>query len=156
MAARKPAHRKPAAKPTGRPTGKPTTGASRPQKDETPLIEWVSAAVGLVLTLGVVGVIGWEALNADDSPPAITVQRLATTRTAAGYVLVVEVANRGGSPAAQVAIEGELTPPGGEPETADATFDYVPDHSTRTGGLFFQGNPDGGALKLTAKGYVSP
>jgi uncharacterized protein (TIGR02588 family) len=150
MAARKPgspktAGRKPAAATTRQAAAK-----------QTPLLEWVSAAVGLALTLAVIGVIGWEALNADDSPPAIVVERLAATRTASGYVLEVKVTNTGGSPAAQVAIEGELTPSGGEPETAEATFDYVPDHSTRTGGLFFESDPNAGALKLTAKGYVSP
>lgn len=146
MAARKqPARRKPAA---------PKTSSSRRQ--ETPLLEWISAAIGLVLTLGVIGIIGWEALNADDSPPAMKVESLGATRTANGYVLEVRVTNTGGSPAAQVMIEGELAVAGGEPETAEATFDYVPDHSMRTGGLFFNGDPGAGALKLTAKGYVSP
>lgn len=147
MAARKPASRKPAAA-KSRP--------ANPAPVATPLLEWISAAIGLVLTVGVIAVIGWETLNADDSPPAIVVERMAATRTPAGYVLEVKVTNRGGSPAAQVAIEGELTPAGGAPETAEATFDYVPDHSTRTGGLFFQTDPGAGALKLTAKGYVSP
>lgn len=148
MAARKqPARRKAAASKTAAP------GVAA---GETPLLEWVFAAVGLVLTLGLIGVIGWEAANPDDSPPAIVVEHLRTTQTSAGYVVEVKVINRGGSPAAQVAIEGELTPPGGEPETAEATFDYVPDHSTRTGGLFFQADPGVGALKMAAKGYVSP
>jgi uncharacterized protein (TIGR02588 family) len=124
--------------------------------NQTPLLEWVSAAIGLVLTLGVIGVIGWEALNADDTPAAIKVESLGATPTGSGYVLQVRVTNTGGSPAAQVAIEGELTPPGGEAETAEATFDYVPDHSTRTGGLFFTADPAVGALKLRAKGYVAP
>lgn len=120
------------------------------------MLEWASAAVGLVLTLGVIGIIGWEALNADDSPAAVRVESLGAQRTPTGYVLQVRVTNTGGSPAAQVAITGELTPPGGVAETAEATFDYVPDHSTRTGGLFFTGNPRDGALKLYAKGYASP
>jgi uncharacterized protein (TIGR02588 family) len=145
MATRKPARRKTAAS-TARP----------PAAKQTPLLEWVAAAVGLLLTLGVIGVIGWEALNADDSPAAMKVESLGATRTAAGYVLEVRVTNTGGSPAAQVTIAGELTPPGGEAETAEATFDYVPDHSTRTGGLFFATDPRAGSLKLTAKGYVSP
>lgn len=143
MAARKqPARRKPA--------------AAKPAPDKTPLLEWVSAAIGLVLTLGVIGIIGWEALNPDDSPPAMRVESLGATRTADGYVLEVRVSNTGGSPAAAVLVEGELSRPGGEVETAEVSFDYVPDHSTRTGGLFFQGDPSAGALKLTAKGYVSP
>ncbi len=146
MAARKPAARKPAAKPA----------TSRRPPTETPLLEWVSAGVGLALTLGLIGVIGWEAVNADDSPPAVTVERLGATRTAAGYVLEIEVTNRGGSPAAQVAVEGELIGPDGETETAQATFDYVPDNSVRRGGLFFAGDPRAGTLRLQAKGYVEP
>lgn len=146
MAARKPAVRKPAAK----------SAASRRPQAETPLLEWVSAGVGLALTFGLIGVIGWEAMNADNSPPAVTVERLGVTRAAAGYVLEIEVANTGGSPAAQVAVEGELTRPDGETETAQATFDYVPDHSVRKGGLFFAGDPRAGTLRLQAKGYVEP
>lgn len=146
MASRKPATRKPASKPA--PTRKPAV--------ETPLLEWVSAAIGLILTLGLLGAVGWEALDADDSPPAVQVEAMAATRTASGYVLEVRVANHGGSPAAQVAIEGELALPDGRVETSDATFDYLPDHSTRAGGMFFTGDPRAGKLTLRAKGYVEP
>lgn len=149
MAARKPVRRKPA-------PSKASPDSRQTMANETPLLEWVSAAIGLVLTLGVIGVIGWEALNADDSPPGMKVESLGATRTGSGYVLQIRVTNTGGSPAAQVIVEGELTPPGGEPETAEAAFDYVPDHSTRTGGLFFKENPAVGALDLRAKGYVAP
>jgi uncharacterized protein (TIGR02588 family) len=148
MVARKPARRKPA-------SSKTSPDARRAASD-TSLLEWVSAAIGLLLTLGLIGVISWEAFNADDSPAAMRVESLGATAIGSGYVLQVRVTNAGGSPAAQVSIEGELTPPGGETETAQATFDYVPDHSARTGGLFFQGDPRVGALKLRATGYAAP
>lgn len=154
MAARKPAARGKAA--ASRKPGAQSSAQSSAQP-ETPLLEWISAAVGLIVTLGLIGVIGWEALNPDPTPPAMVVEQRGVTATPSGYVLEVRVTNRGGSPAAQVIVEGELTPPtGGPPETAEATFDYVPDHSSRAGGLFFQADPRQGELKLGAKGFAEP
>ncbi len=148
------APRKPSRRPAAAKTGSKPAPAAR--SSDIPVLEWIAAGIGLVLTLFVLAVIGWEALNADSRPPELEVTRLQISSSSAGHLVQVRVENRGGRPAAQVAIEGELVRPGAPPETAEATLDYVPDHSTREGGLIFSGDPRQGQLTLRAKGYVDP
>jgi uncharacterized protein (TIGR02588 family) len=146
-----------ARRPSARP---PHAAAKSPAKPRpvaaTPLLEWIAAGVGLAIVLATAGLIAAEAVRPDHSPPAVVVQNLGARRTAAGWVLEIRAANRGGGPAAQVVVEGELQRPGEAPETAEATFDFIPDHSARRGGLFFSADPSQGALTLRAKGYAEP
>lgn len=139
---------------------KPAASRSRagvsPGAQGTPLLEWIAGGVGLVLVLLTAGVIGQEALFGDPSPPAVTVEARAVHAVKGGWLVEIEAINSGGSPASQVAVEGELTLAGQEPEAAQAAFDYVPDHSRRSGGLFFVHDPRTGQLKLRAKGYTEP
>lgn len=130
------------------------TAPARPRR--TPWLEWVAAGIGLALTASVVGVIGREALMGDSSAPAIELKAMGVEKTATGYVLTFKATNVGGRPAAQVLVEGELAVAGAEPETAEATFDYVPDQSSRIGGLFFKADPSSGAVTLSSRGFVEP
>ena len=146
--------RKPSSKPQSKAASR--SGGRPPTTDTTSLLEWIAGGIGLVLLLLVVLVIGQEAVLGERSPPAIVVEQAGVQPTAGGYLVKIRVTNKGGATASQVVIEGELSRPGAEPETSEATFDYVPDKSSREGGLFFQGDPAGGALTLRAKGYVDP
>lgn len=145
-----------AAKPKARSAPNSAHEASLPVSRQTPLLEWIAAGVGLVLILATLGVIGAEVLRRDDSAPRFTVRTVAVTPSAGGYLMTIEVRNEGGAPAAGVVVEGELTPPDGEGESAEMTFDFVADHSAREGGLFFKGDPRQGQVVLRAKSYVDP
>jgi len=136
---------------------KPTTpkpAATAPARGGTPWLEWAAAAVGLVLILGVVAVIGREALTAKKGPPVISVRAEKVTETASGYVVDVTAANTGGETAAQVVIEGELV--AGTPEWREATIDYLPAGSERRAGLVFGADPRTHGLKLRARSFVEP
>jgi uncharacterized protein (TIGR02588 family) len=61
-------------------------------------------------------------------------------KASSGYLARITVHNTGGSTAAQVEIEGELTV-GGEMERSEVTLDYVPDRSQKHAGLMFRRNP---------------
>ncbi|NBB14338.1 TIGR02588 family protein [Caulobacter sp. SLTY] len=139
--------RKPAAKPAQK---------SKATADTTSVLEWIAGGIGLLLLLLVVGVIGREALFGDRSPPAVLVEQVGAQAVPGGYLVRIKVRNDGGRSAAQVVVEGELTRQGAEPETGEATFDYVPPGSSREGGLFFTADPAAGELALRAKGYVEP
>ena len=102
-----------------RPSQRPGAGQPGP----TPVLEWVAAAVGLVVLVATIGFVGSEALRPDDTPPQM--------------------------------VEGELKGEG-EIQTAEASFDFIADHSSREGGLFFEGDPRRGELTLRAKGYAAP
>jgi uncharacterized protein (TIGR02588 family) len=133
-------------------TTKPPSRAQPPAND-IPALEWIAAGVGLALALTAVGFTAWDAAFGDDSPPSIEVRLKTVTPTAHGFVAQVEALNHGGSPAGQVEIEGVLD---GAGETAHATFDYIPEQSSATGGLIFEHDPRQGRLTLRATGFVDP
>jgi uncharacterized protein (TIGR02588 family) len=145
------ARSRPAAKPAA--AKRKTPAPARPPRDDIPPLEWISAAIGLVCALVAIGFVGWDALLGERSPPAIEVRLTAVTSTPHGFVAEVEAINHGGSPAAQVAIEGVLNGRG-EPETAQATLDYIPERSRAKGGLVFEHDPRAGELVLRAKGFA--
>lgn len=143
----------PATKPSAK---RPNPATGRPKKaPATPLLEWIAAGVGAALILAVVALLGWEVAAGDDRPPTFGMQSRGATPVEGGFILEIEVENLGDRPAAQVEVEGELSSADGK-ETAGVTFDYVPGHSTRTGGLFFKSDPKAGSLELTAKGFADP
>ena len=134
---------------------KPTTPIAK-QPPSTPLVEWLAAGVGLFLVVATIVLVASEAFMADPSPPQVEVRALEVRRSGPRFLVIVEARNVGGSPAAGVLVEGELRPSNGEAETAEASFDFIPDHSSRRGGLFFQTDPRQGRLSLRAKGYSEP
>jgi uncharacterized protein (TIGR02588 family) len=120
-------------------------------KTSTPALEWIAAAIGLLLTLGVMGVIARDAFNGSaEMAPDIVVSATAVRPSGAGFLLEFEARNLSPITAAQVTIEGTL--PGGE--TGTAVIDYIPGRSVRQGGLFFTQDPRGAALRPL--GYQNP
>lgn len=131
---------------------KPSTSVA----DRTPIAEWVAAALGLALTLSVVGYTVWEGLTEDHGPPRLSVSSEAATQTAAGYILPIVVRNQSHATAAQVEIRGVLRRPGEQPEERHASFAYVPGRGEARGGLVFQRDPAGAPIDLTVDGYADP
>ena len=126
-------------------------------ENRTPLLEWISAAVGLLITLGMLGFIGWQAwTGADEVPPMIEVSVRRITAVPGGHVVEVTAKNLSPATAAAVVIEGELRDGQRVIATSEATLSYVPGHSERQGGLFFEEDPRAHDLELRALGYARP
>lgn len=124
-------------------------GSSR--KDPIPALEWIAAALGLLVFLALLIVLVREALTGgDDDVPRLSVRIEAVARMPGGHVVQFIVANAAGQTAAAVQIEGKL----GD-ETASATIDYVPGHSEAKGGLMFKADPTARA-ELAVIGYQLP
>ena len=124
---------------------------SSSRKDPIPLLEWVAAALGLLVFLGLIAVLLREAATSgSDDVPLLSAQVESVTPVAGGHVARIVVANASGQTAAAVQVEGKL----GE-QTAQATFDYVPGHSKSRGGLMFKGDPRSG-IELAVTGYELP
>ena len=122
-----------------------------------PFLEWFAASVGLVLTLGLLGFIGWNAVRQQqEHKPAITVRVESIARSGNGWLVAFSARNAAASTAAGVQIEGELRAPGAETETSTVTLDYLPGGSELKGGLMFAHDPRRGQLKLRPLGYVEP
>jgi uncharacterized protein (TIGR02588 family) len=121
------------------------------QSGGAPLLEWIAAALGLILTLGVMAVIARDAfVAAADLAPDLAVTATRVRPARAGFLLEFEARNASPITAAQVTVEGKL--PGGE--TSTATIDYVPGRSARRGGLYFGEDPRG--VELRVLGFQDP
>jgi uncharacterized protein (TIGR02588 family) len=129
---------------------------AQPLTARTPLLEWIASGIGLVLTVAVLVVIGRQAISGGAAEvPDIEVGVSRIVPVSAGFVVEIVARNHSGGTAAAVEIEGSLGP-GGAVETSGATFDYVPGHSERKGGLFFSEDPRRHMLEVRALGYKTP
>ena len=122
-----------------------------------PLIEWVSAALGLVITAAMFGFLAVEAIRQRDGvPPVLDVAATGLTAASGRYIVEVQVTNGSRKTGAAVEVEGTLMRGRATVETSSATFDYVPGKSYRQGGLVFTNDPRRFQLVLRVKGYERP
>jgi uncharacterized protein (TIGR02588 family) len=119
-------------------------------------LEWVVAVLGAALVVAALGFMLFEALAGDDAPPDIAVRAGVVTPFAGGWLVGVEVENRGGETVARLRVIGELRDGERVVETSDAVIDYVPSRSNRGGGLFFRNDPRRFRLALRPVGFGDP
>ena len=131
--------------------------AQQKKRAGTPLLEWVASGIGLLLLLGLLAVIGREAVSREfEQLPAIDVAVRRIVPAGSGFVVEIEAINRSGGTAAAVEIEGDLKSGETSLETSSFTLDYVPGHSRRTGGLFFREDPRRHRIEVRALGFQTP
>jgi uncharacterized protein (TIGR02588 family) len=126
------------------------------QRSARPLIEWVAAGISLLITLALVGTIGWEAMQGPLAKPNIVVKVTAISGSGEQYLVEFSAFNHGDQTVAGLNVEGRLTAEGQETEIKETTLDYVPGQSQTNGGLFFRTDPRIGNLQLSASGYQLP
>lgn len=119
-------------------------------------LEAAAAFVGAALALGTLAIIAWDGFTDTGGPPIIEVQTIGVHKHSGGFVLELAAINRGDAVAAQVVVEGELKRGSEIVAASETTFDYLPSHSRRRGGLFFAEDPAAFEVTLRAKGYVDP
>src|SRR5687768_11605051 len=124
---------------------------SSSRHDPIPALEWIAAAFGLLVFLALSAVLVREAATSGgDDVPRLSAQVEAVHPVGDRYVAQIIITNASGQTAAAVQVEGKL----GD-ETASATLDYVPGHSTARGGLMLKSDPRVG-LELSVVGYELP
>ena len=105
------------------------------KRDGIPALEWIAAAVGLIIAVAMIGAIVAEGISATDDPvPLLSVTAEAVTPAAQNHVVTVRLTNHSGRTAASVQVEGVLKRGADEVETSSATIDYVPGHSEAMAG----------------------
>ncbi|QBX37613.1 hypothetical protein E4M02_00410 [Brevundimonas sp. S30B] len=121
-----------------------TKSAARPR----PLLQGLMAVIGLVVTLGAIGVVAWEAMQ-PPAPPLLSARIVQVQPTASGQVATVRINNDGPDTAAQVQVEGVL----GD-EVATATVAYVPRRGHAEAYLRFDG--DARQARVSVRGWSAP
>jgi uncharacterized protein (TIGR02588 family) len=131
--------------------------SKRPKALDIPLLEWVSAGVGLAIVLGMFGFLTVDAMRADTGvPPIMRAQPTRLTVAPGQYVLQVRVSNSSRKTGASVQIAGNLKRGGTVVESSEATLSYVPGQSERRAGLVFTHDPRAYQLDLRVTGYERP
>lgn len=125
-------------------------------RSQTPVLEWIAAALGILVTLTMLTVIGHDAIEGSGGQPVLAASPGEVSRTPAGNVVTFTVANRAPAAAASVEVEGILSLPDRAPESSSATLDYVAGRSRANGALVFAGDPAAGRLALTVRGWSEP
>lgn len=123
---------------------------------EPPVWEWIIAGAGLILVIGAIGFMLYEAMTEKSAPPNFTVSVDSINPASDGYHVKFRVKNTGDQTAADVAIEGQLRQGAEIIETNTVTLNYLPSDSEREGGFVFSKNPHEYELKLRAKSYEKP
>jgi uncharacterized protein (TIGR02588 family) len=131
-------------------------GKDQGKLKDAPLWMWGIGVLGLVLVLGSIGFMLYEAAAGDSSPPDVTVQLDSIRPTQNGFLIEFRAINGGGTTAQGLTVEGELRNGTESVETSNTAIEYVPSHSERAGGLFFKSDPRLYQLQLRAKGYEKP
>ncbi len=126
------------------------------RQKETPVWEWIIAAVGLILVVAALGTTLYRAVTEESTPPILEISVKAIVPTSNGYLVEFRVKNTGNQTAAALTIEGELKRGAESVETSTASLAYAPANSQREGGLFFTKNPNEFELKIRALGYEKP
>lgn len=124
--------------------------------NDAPLWIWSIGLLGLVLVLGSIAFMLYEAAMGDTSPPDVSVRVEAIESTGTGFLVTFRAVNEGGSTAAGLTVEGTLKNGVESVETSNTTIEYLPSHSEREGGLFFTLDPRQYDLQLRATGYEEP
>ncbi len=119
-------------------------------------LEWVIFAFSLVLVLGTLGILIYEAISLGKKP-ADPQMRLGTAEAHAGYFAVpVTIENRGDETVENVHLAVELKLPGGASERGEFDLPYLPRRATRHAWVTFRHDPREGKLEPMILGYQKP
>jgi uncharacterized protein (TIGR02588 family) len=122
----------------------------------TPILEWAAAALGLLLTLAILGYSIWEGVSDHEGPPHLTVAGEPAEATEGGFVVPLTVRNRSYATAAGVEVRATLERDGRVVEERRVVFTYVPGRGEAKGGVVFQADPATAQLRLEPEGYQDP
>lgn len=134
-------------------TAKKTAEKSRVEKNR---LEWLVFGLGLLLVLGTVGFLVWDAVQGAGSPPDLSVVLGHPEPRAGSWAVPVAVRNHGGETAEGAHVVVTLELPGGEKEEAELDVAFVPRGSQRQGWVHFLHPPETGRMTGRVSGYEQP
>ena len=119
-------------------------------------LEWIVAAIGLLLVSGCIGYLIHIGLTKDGTPPDVVVSVDQVLPGEQGFRVLLTARNTGGRTAEEVEIEGRLTDGGRTVEAGEVTLDFLPPESRRKATIAFRNDPSRFQLELRALGYREP
>ncbi|NYZ11760.1 TIGR02588 family protein [Azospirillum sp. RWY-5-1] len=119
-------------------------------------LEWIVAAIGLLLVSGSIAYLIHTGLTKDGTPPDVVVSVDQVLPGEQGFRVLLSARNSGGRTAEEVEIEGRLTDGGRTIETSAVTLDFLPAESRRKATIAFRNDPRRYQLELRALGYREP
>ncbi|MDP9022363.1 MAG: hypothetical protein M3N57_06620 [Actinomycetota bacterium] len=122
----------------------------------TPLLEWVIALIGAGAAVAILVILVLSAVNRSDGPPQLQATPRATVVQPDSYLVTVDVTNRGGTPATEVQVGGELHAGGAVVERTEAVVDVLPPSSSRRVGLVFERDPAAHEVRVRVIGFQQP
>lgn len=124
-------------------------------------LEWSVFVVGLVLVLGTLGYLGYDAIAHGNDVARLEVRlgkpKEAGTTAMKYFIVPVTVVNTGDKTAEGVVIEVTIEKAAKEVESAEFEIAFVPRHSQAEGQVIFSKDPRiSGELKPRVLGYEEP
>ncbi len=118
-------------------------------------LERTILSVGVILVSATLGILVYDMVVIEDSPPAIVVSAGKIERGQQHYALYVTAMNNGRGAAQGVIIEIKLGKADNE-EKATLEFPFIPGNSTVSGWVTFRQDPSDGNLDFRVLGYSTP
>jgi uncharacterized protein (TIGR02588 family) len=126
------------------------------KEPDLPGWSWIVSLIGLLLIVGSIGYMFYKVAKNEASPPDIVIQQERILQRTGSFLVEIRVANRGGSAAARLMLEGSLLENGKTVESSTITIEYVPAESSRKAGLFFTHDPRLFQFSVRPLGYDEP
>ena len=129
---------------------------NREAHDTTPLLEWILGAIGALLFLAAVTYLTIEGSRGADRPAEITFTVEEVLPAGDGFLVRYSAHNQGTQTLAELHLKAEITAGTTVMDEAQSTLDFLPGHSSRSGGFYLQEDPSRYRLEIRAEGYRKP
>jgi uncharacterized protein (TIGR02588 family) len=122
----------------------------------TSAIEWLAAGIGGLVFTAMIAYMVVAGLDATDGVPSIEIVSATPVRQGRTFIVRFEARNVGNQTASGLVVKATLTRGETEIETSEATIDYLPTGSARSGGFFFKHDPKDYVLEVMPASYADP
>lgn len=127
-----------------------------PVEQGTSVVEWVAAAVGAVLFVAMIGYLVQLGFQDIEGVPQIELSAQPAIRQGSSHLVGFKATNVGKATALNLVVAATLYDGEEEIEHKEATIDYLPMQSSRSGGFIFAHDPADYRLRIAASSYLDP
>lgn len=124
----------------------------KPSIQPIPRLEWLVAAVGILLVVGNFGYLGWRAAQ-EKTPPSFVAEIASVVPTDHGFLVRVSVKNDGGTPVADLRLIAMFS---GTEQSSEIMIDYLPSNSSRTAGFLTNSPVNADDVTFHFKSFTEP